>query len=286
MNKTILAVMILCLSIFAYGCSGESAPENTSESNTENSQSTGSSPSVVESISSIGLMKEIATSMINSADNEYSVFYDSTYEGEVSKLTMYSDGKEKTRFDSLSGGIEIRTFTMDKIAYLCTKKEGWLCIKSADTGATQEPLTELEMTKYEDDIAAEEAAAAESKFKVYRDGTFEVTGHTGKCYGFEHETATERLCISKEGIMLYHKYTDSEGTTEMTATSYSTQVSDSVFTLPEGARIVDLNDEYAGMGDEYSTEIADAERIGSCYDACETQGLSEEAVVECYQACV
>ena len=273
-SKPLLFLTVLCLGILVVGCTG--TPEVLTEDDV---------PKFTDADSSFSLMADIGARMTRSEGAEYSVTYDSEYQGEVSKLMMYSDGKS-FRFDTISSGGETRSFTLEGSQYMCARDAGqFICLKSVDTGAKQEALPEIEMLRTEEEVAAEEEAAADASIKAYRDGTIEVTGHVGDCFGFERPGVRERLCLSKEGIILFHESTDSEGTTTMHATSYSTRVDADVFELPAGATIADLDAPYAGMGDTYAREIAEAESAGSCFDACESQGLTGDALTACYQTC-
>jgi hypothetical protein len=275
-NRFLLVSTALCLAVLLAACSGALPVLDEDDV-----------PKTTERFSSLSLMAEIGGRMARSENAKYSVEYESVYAGETSTLAMYSDGRESFRFDTASAGGQTRTYTLGTDFYICSRDSGaFICLKSLDTGASQEVFPEVEALRYEDEVEAEEEAAAAVGFRAYKDGTFEVTGHVADCYGFEYPDSRERLCLSKEGIILFHETTGPDGTMTMRATSYRTSVAAGIFELPEGAQIADLDAEYAGLGNVYAEEIAEAEAAGSCFDACETQGLTDEELSVCFQTCV
>ncbi|HYD02795.1 MAG TPA: hypothetical protein VEC16_00695 [Alphaproteobacteria bacterium] len=268
MNKILAIIMVLTL--FLYGCASD-APENNS--NNGNS---------AEEISGISLLNEITATMENGLNAEYSVTYEMDYGEEKADITLYmKDGKIRT--DAIAQGIESRSYFTGNAATICTKQnDKFSCLKVTSDEETYNPADiNLSFTEYEEEIASEN-----EQFKIYRDGTITVSGNVAKCYAFEYGTAVkERTCLSKEGILLYHKYTEGTETSEFTAKSYSTKVSDSVFELPAGAEIIDMNDQIASMQSQYGGDSESMNELAECYSDCESSGGSDEEKQECYMSC-
>ena len=143
-----------------------------------------------------------------------------------STMTQYIKGTDKIRVDSTAMGTESRSFVLSGKTYSCINQgESWICYK-VDSSQSGQNSTNLQ-----NDIQSNP-----SKYTVTADGSMQVAGVTAACYKVVSVDGTVRYCVSQEGIPLYIKTTGStQGVSyesELTATSYSTSVSDSDFQLP------------------------------------------------------
>ncbi len=147
----------------------------------------------------------------------------------TSAMTQYVKGSDRIRMDLATQGVETRTYLTDKVYTSCMNQGSWTCFKidaPNQTGAADTQATEQQM---QDDIAA---------YNVVADGTKSVAGVTATCYKITEKAQQGflyRYCFSKEGVPLYLYILTGGATTEMTATSYTTSVSDSDFTPPAAA---------------------------------------------------
>ncbi|MCX6772735.1 MAG: hypothetical protein NTV88_03110 [Candidatus Micrarchaeota archaeon] len=161
---------------------------------------------------------------------QYKVAYDissgTAGQQAVLQMTQYLKGTTKMRSDSAYQGIESRTYVVDGAYYSCSNAQGaWTCMKLT--------IPKEDTTKSIDDVATNK-----ENYQITADGTMQVAGVTANCYKVIGKNLDySRSCYSPEGVPLYVKITSTSaqgetGSTEMTATSYSTSVSDSDFALP------------------------------------------------------
>jgi hypothetical protein len=159
----------------------------------------------------------------------------------VTKMTQYMKGEDKIRLDTDYQGVEGRTYFLSNVLYMCTKQSGgWSCLKFS----TQED----QMNKAKDDIEKNIA-----DYQIIADGTMQVAGVTANCFKVTGKNIENyRSCYSSEGVPLYAKLDSGDGkatqTTEMTATSYSTNVLDSDFVLPAEATELTIPSGVGGAG--------------------------------------
>jgi hypothetical protein len=272
MNKILAIIMVL--TVFLYGCAGGSSGSNNS-------------PSLGETITTVSILKEITESVSKSLTAEYTITYAMDFGEETTDVTIYHKG-ENFRTDATYEGVESRSYFVENAATMCTNQNSkWSCIQVTSEDDIVNPAdTDLQVTEYEDELSSEEE---NPDFKIYRDGTMTVSGHNAKCYAFEYGTSVkERMCLSNEGVLLYHKFTDGNETSEFSAKSYSAKVDSNAFKLPEGAEIIDMNEQFNTMQAEYEDYEYDENsvyNVGACYEECDSQDLSEADLEECYMQC-
>jgi len=132
-------------------------------------------------------------------------------------MTMYVYG-ENSRTDTSAEGMEARTYIVDNEMYVCSQTgDAWMCLSMGPTPAT----------------SADELEANQATYAPISMPDKTIAGVTGHCYKLEDvEGYDMEYCFSDDGAILWTK-TSGEGiTTEMTATSYSTAVTDADFVLP------------------------------------------------------
>ena len=143
------------------------------------------------------------------------------------QMTQYMKG-DKSRTDSALGGYASRIYVLGNKYYNCMQQASeWTCY-------------EISMGTTQADVQAQ-IKSDPSKYKSVSDGTMQVAGVTANCFKLDNvEGAAMRYCFAKEGVPLYVSITSTSGgqtgTTVMTATSYTTDVSDSDFALPAAAQ--------------------------------------------------
>jgi hypothetical protein len=269
----IILSMILVLSIFLYGCS-----TGTSENNT--------GTSILDTVSTLSTLKELTDMISKGPTGQHTIKYDMDFGpgNPKTEITTYWKNESKYRMDTLSEGVESRSYMIGTQATICTKEAGKFTCFTAKPEEVKDPTENFAVTEYENNITSEGNESA--RFKVYRDGTMTVVGNTAKCYAFEYDISKEKLCFSNEGVLLYHKFTDVNETNEFIAKSYSTTVSDSDFDLPAGAEIIDLNAELTQIRQEYGNDTVNLNVIGECYAECDSKDLSDAALETCYNACL
>jgi len=273
MKKFLSIVMVFVLTIFLYGCSSSISENN-------------SGASIVDTVSTLSTLKELTDIISKGPTGQHTINYDMDFGpgNPKSEVTTYWKNEGKYRMDTLSEGIESRSYMVGTQATICTKEAGKFTCFTAKPEEVKDPTENFAVTEYEDNITSEGNDSAH--FKVYRDGTMTVVGTVAKCYAFEYDISKEKLCFSNEGVLLYHKYTSVNETNEFVAKSYSTTVSDSDFDLPAGAEIIDLNKELTNIRQEYGNDTANLNAMRECYADCDTKGLSDAALETCYTACL
>jgi len=114
--------------------------------------------------------------------------------------------------------INLPLFWMDSKVYSCTY-DPKMCVVFA--GQQEQPKT-----------GTEDVERNTESYKFVAKPSRVIAGTAAKCFEVSNAQGSAEVCYSNEGIPLYTKSTTPSGTVEMTATDYSTSVSDSVFTLP------------------------------------------------------
>lgn len=145
----------------------------------------------------------------------------------TSEMSQYVKGLDKLRTDVSAAGTQTRTYLLGTNIYFCTNSGEWSCMKfSIPQNDSSQLAADLEKN----------LEANPSKYTVLPDGTMQIAGVSATCFKVASEDGNVRYCVSNEGVPLYTKTTaESGGKTvefEMKATSYSTSVTDSDFSLP------------------------------------------------------
>ncbi|MCX6770372.1 MAG: hypothetical protein NT051_06930 [Candidatus Micrarchaeota archaeon] len=160
---------------------------------------------------------------------QWKATYDITTDMTAAKMpmTQYVKG-DKSRIDSAVAGYTGRAYVLAGKYYSCMQQASeWTCYESSMDAAQADVQSQLQSNP--------------SKYKSVSDGTKQVAGVTASCFKLENvEGAAMRYCFAKEGVPLYISITGTSGgqaaTIVMTATSYTTDVSDSDFALPAAAQ--------------------------------------------------
>lgn len=203
--KKLFFVFLLIISVLIVSC----AKEETKVVKTEQKQETAIAPEQAKA--------ELTDTLAGRIKN-YRITYrfSSNESQQINELTLaFKD--DKRRIDvSESGKFTSSVFILGDKAYICTEQPQKMCIMTDFNEANQSSFTgEEELSK---DIINLDVRALPSRT---------ITGINAKCYAIVSETSSD-ICYSREGIMLYLK----TSTNEMTATSYTTNVPDSLFVLP------------------------------------------------------
>lgn len=232
---------------------------------------TGEVDTVADSGSSdlANLIKEIKDSMTPSDDVQYVAKYKIDYGEYVTMMTMYFkgdaslEGSYNQRQDLDGTDFTSRFYSDETSSTMCSIINGdWNCMKAIDGGDSNP----LEGTEFEIEENYEELG---NHYKLYKDGSFTVSGITVPCYTSELEGEKTKSCISKEGVMLYYEDDNNENVFE--ALEYSNSVSDSDFELPATPEILDIDAELAAIQEEYGdpSDFQEEIRLG-CREDCET----------------
>jgi hypothetical protein len=164
-----------------------------------------------------GDAKGIISGLIANKIPTYMVNYDITGAGDLSSMRIYSKSG-KFRYDTVSHGNEAFLFFIDRKMYSCSESPK-MCVYLGQQNETPKTGTE----DVEKNLNSYDVVAKPSRV---------IAGTTAKCFELSSGEAVSEICYSKEGIPLYTKSTSQGNIFEMTATDYSTSVSDSVFELP------------------------------------------------------
>jgi hypothetical protein len=143
-------------------------------------------------------------------------------------MTQYTRARGENdfsfRIDMTVMGVETRSYMVPQEVTTCTRMQGaWNCFASQNK--------EMQSTQQEGQEVADSATS------IVRDGTKQVAGTVADCYKATTEDGYARYCL-KDNVPLYVGTYETDGTmiSELTATSYSTRVSDSDFTPPAKAQ--------------------------------------------------
>ncbi|MCP3683151.1 MAG: hypothetical protein GY861_10710 [bacterium] len=165
---------------------------------------------------------------ISNTPSEFKVTYELTSTGMDGKqmMTQYVKGAN-SRTDLKIENMKTQSFVIDGVNTMCNDATGdWMCMRYQPENPNPKSIT--------DD--AKDRITRNSDAKPVSSGTKVVAGQSADCYSFEAENLEGESCFNKDGILVYSKgIMTTEGqtmTTEFTATSVSTTVADSDFSLP------------------------------------------------------
>jgi len=160
--------------------------------------------------------KNILTNLILHKTPTFMVRYDIKGQEALTEMTMYSKNGNM-RYDTVSHGNQSSLFLIDNKIYSCSY-DPKMCVFFS--GETEKPKTGIE--NVEQNVANETVISKPSRT---------IAGMTAKCFAVTDGQSSE-ACYSSDGVLLYVKSESNGNVYEMTATDYSTSVSDSVFALP------------------------------------------------------
>lgn len=140
------------------------------------------------------------------------------------QMTQYVKGSN-IRTDTAAGGQSIRTYILGDKYYTCMQQGAWTCF-----------VIQMSATDAQSKVESEP-----SKYASVPDGTMQIAGVSTSCFKLDNvEGAAMRYCFSQDGVPLYFSVTStSDGQkmdTIMSATGYTTAVSDADFVLPAAAQ--------------------------------------------------
>lgn len=215
--KTILALLVV-LAFIVSGCSSSTPEQNLNTVDSSKTDSVGTSQTGDETVSKTETTVSNANSKLKgilSSTVKYKVTYDITSVGTTSQMTQYISG-DKVRIDMTSDGMEIQSYYLNSEYVVCNKATGnWMCQKMTYTpSATDDVKKNVE------------------SYDVQSIGTKMVAGVTADCYKITTKDGAVEYCYSKDNVPLYIKTTSGAISSEMTAKSYSTSVSDADFIAP------------------------------------------------------
>lgn len=279
MKHKLLTLLALLVALMALGACTQTPPQTpeadqtaqTDETPAQTQEEPAQSPEV---ISEEAFAKELEDMFEKQANIEWMVSYDMTsaYSGEEFEgtMTQYVDGEEKMRMDMTAQGQETRTYMLDNNVYSCFNQDGsWSCMGFEQTEEEQE-------TQTPQDIREDIQGDMES-YEITSLGQRNIAGSVAQCYRLVGTDGnTVEYCFSSEGVPLYVKTTSNQGDlSEMTATSYSTNVASNAFELPAEPQSFaaggTMPAEGEGMGDENPCSYCEqmpAEYRDQCLASC------------------
>jgi len=154
---------------------------------------------------------------------DYSMELDADGQTSSSSVTQFVKGIEMLRMDVEQDGVQVRTIKQDNDFYSCFNMQGsWTCQKS-----TYQPSVS--------DQATEDIRENVESYDVEFIGTATIADVQTSCYRVTIDDGTVEYCYSADYVPLLIKTATDQGTSTMTATSYSRSVSDSDFEVPANA---------------------------------------------------
>jgi hypothetical protein len=150
--------------------------------------------------------------------------------GTTTTITFYSK-PPNSRFDTVDsdGAISSYIQTSDT-TYICSSdaaKTDQSCVE--ETGTTGGTGLGLAGSFFSPVLVDALAAAAQAQGVDINKSSENIAGTDADCYEGTYSGSTEKFCFSGDGVMLAELTTDASGTSGLTATAYSSDVSDSDF---------------------------------------------------------
>ncbi len=223
MKQIIFTLMIACLLAFA-SCTETSGTdvqngEQGTDMLTENPEG---KPSSEENSGSA--LDELSSLFDIQKNLEYMVEYEMTTkvmsEETSGVMTQYVKGS-KMRMDFAGDGTESRTILLDNSIITCSKDGEWMCfLMDSQEDSSFNPDEFRQDIESEDDVNVRMATPRT------------IAGKLAACFVINMPDSTTEYCLSKEAVPLYIKSEIDDYMSEMTATKFSTSVSDSAFEPP------------------------------------------------------
>ncbi len=146
---------------------------------------------------------------------KYKVVYSSKSFKNTSFMTCYRKG-EKQRVDSISHGLETRSYLIGEKAFSCSSASGrWQCYEVSKTDVSE---------------SFPDLPSGDREVKYV--GTRKISGEEAKCYRYREEDMIVEFCVNAEGLPLYVSDRSSDTNVEMVVIEHSKDVDDSDFKLP------------------------------------------------------
>jgi hypothetical protein len=151
--------------------------------------------------------------------------------GTASTITFYSK-PPNSRFDSTSAdGSTSAYIETPQTTYICSSdaaQQNQTCLAQPGTGSGSAGLGSLG-SFFSPTLVDALTAAAQAQGVPIKKTSETIAGTDASCFEGTYNGSTEKFCFSSDGVMLAEQITDASGTTGLTATAYSTNVSDSDF---------------------------------------------------------
>ncbi|HEY8767472.1 MAG TPA: hypothetical protein VIP09_09475 [Dehalococcoidia bacterium] len=154
--------------------------------------------------------------------------------GITSTITFYSK-PPNSRFDSTAAdGSTTAYIETPQTTYICSSdaaQQNQTCLAQAGTGTGSAGLG-LFGSFFSPTLVDALTAAAQAQGIEIKKTSETIAGTDASCFEGTYNGSTEKFCFSGDGVMLAEQITDTSGTTGLTATAYSRNVSDSDFQPP------------------------------------------------------
>lgn len=211
MKNTVLVIPIIALIIFVSGCTTSPQPGPDS-------------PDLF--------------SMLSKGDSKaYTAEFEFLQNNELVEMAgfiRYSDGKGKTRFDTVSADDQVRIYILPESGYVCNYNNNWTC-EEAVVSVSKTYMPEQQLTELKE---------ASDYLNINSTGTRTIAGVNTFCFmiqtpGTDFYQSSIEACINGDGVLLSQKIivisADQEFSTELRAVSYTPGVSEVDFELPAEA---------------------------------------------------
>jgi len=216
---------ILLFAVLLFGCISPSdngaTPSNGNQANNNTSVNSGNSakPSSDNQVEEKGFWSYFNSNVKYKADYTITTTGTAGANKEInSKITQYVSGKN-SRIDMSIQGTKSRTYLLDNKLYMCGQtEETWKCVS-----------IKSQQTNNKDKLNANQAAYTPTQIP-----SMIILGEATNCYKLDDvDESIIEYCFNGNGVVLWSKMSGEGTVVEMTATSYSTEVTDVDFVLPE-----------------------------------------------------
>jgi outer membrane lipoprotein-sorting protein len=236
-----LSVALLALAACSGGDSTSTSTTATAPAHNTNTQSPNNNATRTEQAtatsgsSSADIASQLAALGGNIKQATGKVTYTSTdSSGTTSTITFYSK-PPNSRFDSTSAdGSTTAYIQTPQTTYICSSdaaQQNQTCLAQPGTGTGSAGLG-LFGSFFSPALVDALTAAAQAQGIEIKKTSETIAGTDASCFEGTFNGSTEKFCFSGDGVMLAEQTTDSSGTTGLTATAFSTSVSDSDFQPP------------------------------------------------------
>lgn len=159
-------------------------------------------------------------------------------DGSTTSYTLYAD-ETNSRYDTTDsdGNVSTVIYTTDKV-YTCDSSSE-TCTSYSSESYPGFGLDLFGSFLGSSAVGAYVAAAEAAGFNVDTSGG-NYGGQDATCYSWSEADSGGKFCFADSGVMVHEELTDSEGTTSITATEYSGDVSASDFEPPYTVTDLDL----------------------------------------------
>lgn len=234
-NSHVLLLCLLLLTLFLSACQAPTPQSAAQQPVQVPSQERVEPPAqeqvVIQTATSPDRKAELDALLENGLEQSFTVNYAVSGElrGErvaLNELRLVLDEQSMLSAATITtenGTREERTYLLPDGAYTCAYEDTWRCFYLPEQPPSPYPSAVADPNEHQERVEVTDAPGRR------------VAGVTTRCFRVRYtgeDAVTEELCLSQEGVLLYHEIRTREGRMRYEATVYESSIDEDAFLLP------------------------------------------------------